>query len=156
MKEPSVAGVTFHVDRHDIINAPNGLESVRRYQGLVTLKAHFNRKDLWEAVIKRLDGATLYKGGDIQSDLIEILQGRLEILEKELEGKDNTDKERAQRAEQASSLARAEAARSAQHAELLQAQLDMRTRERDTYKQYLDQWQAWYDNHKPHCSAPQT
>lgn len=151
MKEPSLAGVTFHVDKHTLLNGSEVKAPETRYLGLVTLKAHFNRKDLWEAVIKRLDGATLYKGGDIQTELIEILQGKIELLEEDLADRGTVDRERAIRAEQQASLARAEAVRASQHVELLQAQLEMRTRERDTNKQYLDQWQAWYDTHKQHC-----
>lgn len=153
MKEPSVMGVTFHVDKHEMLSGSN-VKVPTKYLGLVTLKAHFNREDLWKKVVQRLNGLTLYKGGDIQTELIGILQGQVELLEKQVQSMSHTDRERAQRAEQAASLARAEAARATQHVELLQAQLEMRTRERDTYQQYMKQWQAWYDNHKAHCPVP--
>jgi hypothetical protein len=133
------------------LRVPEGEET--KFVGRVTLTAHFNREDLWEAILQRLNGVELYKGGDLQSELIGILQGQVDMLEAELEQKGTADKERAQRAEQSASLANAERVRAQQHAELLQAQLSLQSIELAETKGVLGQWQRWHAAHQAVCSS---
>jgi hypothetical protein len=125
--------------------------SQARFMGTVEMIAHFDREDLWYSVLKRLDGIQLYKGGDLQTTLIEILQGQVDILEKQVAAQSTVDRERAQVAEQSASIAVSDCVRAQQHSGLLQAQLDMRTRERDTALAENKRWVNWYCQHKSTC-----
>lgn len=147
-REPSIAGIRFFVS-HSSRSA--GAPGKTKFQGTVSLVAHFDRDDLWEAVIRRLHGLELYKGGDIQSELIEILQGRLDLLEKELEDKGTEDRQRAQRAEQSASIATADKVRAEQQAELLKAQLGMKQRELEEAYKANQSWRDWYEAHNRMC-----
>lgn len=150
MKEASVAGITFYVtDR----NLEAGTGTNTKYKGSVTLTGHFNREDLWASIVDRLNGLEMHKGGDIQSELITILQGQVDMLETQVAQQGTIDRERAQRAEQAASMATSDRVRAVQHAELLQAQLDMRTRERDTAIENSNQWAQWHASHKAVCPS---
>lgn len=121
------------------------------YKGSVQLLCHFNRVDLWEAVLRRLNGLEMHKGSDIQSELLCILQGKVELLENELEQHGKADRERAQRAEQAASLANADKVRAEQYASLLKAQLDIKSAELEDLRGTVRMWENWY---KQNCSLP--
>lgn len=149
MREPSIAGIKFFVAESELTAGSNS-----KFQGTVTLTAHFNREDLWDAILKRLDGVEMHRGGDIQSELILILQGQVDQLEEQLRNQGTADRERAQRAEQTASIATADAVRSKQHAELLQAQLNMRTRELEDTQKANQAWKEWHDAHQRICHTP--
>lgn len=153
MKETSVAGIKFYVTDKKLESGSQFYKV--KYKGSVTLTGHFNREDLWTSIVDRLDGLEMHKGGDIQSELITILQGQVDMLEQQVSQQGTADRERAQRAEQAASLAESERVRSAQHVELLQAQLDMRTRERDAAMTTNKGWTDWYSQHASACPLEQ-
>lgn len=150
MNEPSVAGIKFNVTGSAVQAG-----SSTKFMGSVTLAAHFNREDLWQSIVRRLDGLELHKGGDIQSELITILQGQVDILEEQVGQQSTADRQRAQIAEQAASIATADKVRAEQHAELLQAQLEMRTRERDTAAAANNEWNRWHRDHMADCPLKQ-
>jgi len=147
MNQPST-GIRFHVDGATTESGRNS-----RFMGTVTLKAHFNNKDIWDAVIERLNGLEIYRGGGIETELINILQGQVDILEAELANRGTEDKQRAYKAEAALSLAEADKVRAQQQAELLKAQLDMRTRELEDASKANSAWKAWYDAHQRICHS---
>lgn len=142
MKTSELEGITFHV-KNSTVNAGG----VAKYHGEVVLTSGFDRQEIWKHVIKRLDNLTLNRGGDLQSAIIELLQGQVDTLEAEVENQGTEDRQRAQRAEAAATHAEARAVRAEQHQQLLQAQLDMRTRERDTALLNTQGWGNWYAKH---------
>ncbi len=142
-----VAGIRFFLKDQSVSAAERA-----KFQGQVILGAHFDSMDIWNDVIERLNNLEVYRGSDIQSELITILQGQVDMLEKELEARGTSDRERAQRAEQAASISSADAVRSRQHAELLKAQIEVKDRElADTQRAYQEAlkanqaWQAWFE-----------
>jgi hypothetical protein len=147
--DPSLSGIKFYVKKSQIWTG-----ETTKFQGEVQLTASFDRQDLWNAVLERLNGLNLHRGGDIQSELIEILQGKVELLEAEVQARGNVDRERAQRAEQEASLARADAVRSKQQVELLQAQIQMKDRELAEAMKANYAWQNWFSAHMQICDRP--
>jgi len=61
---PKLPGVTFHVQR----------SALREKAGEVTLDATVEDPDLWEKVLKKLDGYRVYTVSDLQTALVEVLQ----------------------------------------------------------------------------------
>ena len=57
-------GLTFHVES----------SSLQQKHGRVQLDATVNDIDLWEEVLKKLDGFRVYTVADLQTALVEILQ----------------------------------------------------------------------------------
>lgn len=154
MKEPSIAGIKFFVASSSIEATPPTHSSPGKYQGTVILTGHFNREDLWTSIVQRLNGAEMHRGGDLQSELITILQGQVEQLEEQLQSQGTADRERAQRSEQASSIAVADAVRARQHAQLLQAQLEMKERELQDALKANQSWVDWHAAHQRTCHTP--
>ena len=150
MKDTSVAGIRFSV-----VDCAVTAGATTKFQGKVTLVAHYNREDLWEAITRRLDGIELHKGGDLQSELITILQGQVEMLEQQVAHQGHIDRERAQRAEQTASIAQADKVRAEQLAELLKTQLEVRARELAVSQEDNKKWSDWYVYHKPLCPLEQ-
>ena len=57
-------GLTFHIES----------SSLQEKHGRVQLSASVNDLDLWEEVLKKLDGFRVYTVADLQTALVEILQ----------------------------------------------------------------------------------
>lgn len=148
MNETPVAGIRFSV-----VDSKVTAGQKTKFQGTVTLTAHYNREDLWSDIVARFNGLEMHRGGDIQSELIAILQGQVDMLEAELASKGNADLVRAQRAEQAASIAQSDKVRAVQQAELLTAQMAMKTRELEDAYEKLREWDRWLAIHKLSCPS---
>ena len=148
MKDVSLTGIKFKVDSASIEQGTG-----TKYIGRIGLVGHFNREDLWQAIVRRLDGIEMHKGGDLQSELIILLQGQIELLEQQVANQGNEDRARAQVAEQEASLAKADLIRTQQHVQLLQAQLEMRHNELRQQQGELKQWAEWYAHHQGICPS---
>lgn len=147
MNQPST-GIKFY-----LVEATAEAGKVSKFVGTVTLRAHFDNRDVWDAVIERLDGLDIHRGGSIETELIHILQGQVDMLEAELATKGTEDKQRAYRAEAAVSLSEADKVRALQQASLLKAQLEMRTRELEDANKANAAWQTWYEAHQRICHS---
>lgn len=149
-KTAELNGVKFYVVESSVN------ESVStQYVGSVTIKAFFNIRDTWDDVVKRLDGIVLNKGGDLQTEIIALLQDQVDILESRVAQQSTEDRERAQHAEASATHAEQRAVRAEQHVQLLQAQLEMRARERDRALDDVNKWAVWYGNHAGICPLGQ-
>lgn len=141
-------GIRVFIEKSNIYT--NKDDSKRaKYKGTINIVSHFNNPDLWEQVVKKLNGQELFGGTDLQSELIAILQGRLQLMERELEARGTEDRQRAQRAESEASIAKSDLIRAQQQVELLQAQLKMKTIEAEGYTNSLKQWADWYAATQP-------
>lgn len=149
-KTSELNGVKFHVTESTVKDSVS-----TKYAGTVTLKAFFNIRDTWDDVVKRLDGIVLNKGGDLQSEIIALLQDQVDLLEGQVAQQSTEDRERAQRAEASATHAEQRAVRAEQHVQLLQAQLGMRTRDLATAIETNKGWTDWYSAHANACRLEQ-
>lgn len=118
MSEVLSAGVIFYVDNSSINKAGN------KYSGKVALSATVTDTELWEQLLKQLNGMTLYKGSDMKTQIISVLQGKNSQLETVLEQTQAQLTDRAERAEQRASIAEADNMVLAERVAVLERELE--------------------------------
>jgi len=101
--ELKIAGVTFYLEDSSCVAGKKGT-----YVGHARLSAAVNDVDLWDRLLKQLNGMVLYRGSDMKTQIINVLQGKNQALEKSVGQIQDQMVDKVERAEQRASVAEAD------------------------------------------------
>jgi hypothetical protein len=116
------AGVTFYLDDSELGKGVADAKG-KKYVGKAILSATVRDVDLWEQLMEQINGLLMYKGSDLKTELIGVLQNRASKMEKSMETRDAEQAEQVQRADQRASLAEGDKVRAEQRVRLLEAEV---------------------------------
>jgi uncharacterized coiled-coil protein SlyX len=119
MNHSESGSIIFHLENSELKAA--GLEGV--HAGRLLLTATVHDADLWNKVLESFSNLRLFKGEELKTTLIHMLQGKTEELEKRVAEQDQAASQEIEVAKHRASLAEAGRVRAEQRVQLLEAKL---------------------------------
>lgn len=142
MKEHEAGSIVFYLEEGKLEKTAD-VSGV--YTGRIKLSASVRDLGLWDQILASLDKMRLFKGEDLKTSLINLLQEKASGLEKQVATQAQEASQEIEVAKHVSSLAEAGRVRAEQKAQLLEAQVRDLEAKLQTAHDALHKWQDWYD-----------
>lgn len=135
--------IVFHLENSELKSTAEAAV----YAGRLLLTAAVRDLELWDRVLESFSKLRLFKGEDLKTTLIHMLQGKTEELEKKVAEQDQATSQEIEVSKHLTSLAEAGRVRAEQRVQILEAEKKSLLETIAIQVEALNSWTKWYEEY---------